>query len=233
MVLILEVNPHEVDIQRDILDVQELVRGGITVKPHIQRFVDDLEAHLGVTLSAGTYNGHSPPEGPTQAVDIFNTDNAAGYALQDRICDFARKNAKRYGVRYCIRRRQIWNIERDAEGFRNQAVQGNRTADHYDHTHLTFYATAPGPFGPTPSPTPTPTPTPTMKELRNMDFTYIYNGEDWCFLASVRYFGKLPFGATLDGLKHHGLLKNLGGANAEFHRGVVALADAAGFRGIG
>jgi hypothetical protein len=122
------------------------VRGGITVKPHVQRFADDLEKAIPEANNFGTYNGHSPPEGPTQALDIFNGDNAAGHAVQDRICDFARRNAKRYGVRYVIRRRQIWNIERDGEGWRNQSATGNRTADHFDHVHVTFYATAPGPF---------------------------------------------------------------------------------------
>lgn len=118
------------------------VRGGITVKPHVQRFVDDLDKYLGGGLSFGTYPGHSPPEGPTQAVDVFNTDNDTGYRQQDKVAEFARKNQKKYGVRYVIRRHQIWNIERDSEGWRYQSVTGNRTADHYDHTHVTFYATA-------------------------------------------------------------------------------------------
>lgn len=122
------------------------VRGGITVKPHVQRFADDLERAIPEANNFGTYNGHSPPEGPTQALDIFNSDNSAGYALQDRVAEFARKNAKRYGVRYVIRRHQIWNIERDDEGWRNQGVTGNRTADHYDHTHVTFYASVLAPF---------------------------------------------------------------------------------------
>lgn len=118
-----------------------LVRGGITVKPHVQAFADACQAATGAT-SYGTYHGHSPPEGPTQALDIFNPDNAAGYALQDRIVEFARANHQRFGVRYIIRRCQIWNIERAGEGWRNQAATGNRTADHYDHVHITFYATA-------------------------------------------------------------------------------------------
>ena len=131
-----------------------LVRGGITVKAHVQAFANACQAATGAD-SYGTYNGHSPPEGPTQALDIFNPDNAGGYALQDRIVNFAMANQKRFGIRYIIRRRQIWNVERAGEGWRNQSVTGNRTADHYDHVHITFYATA---AAVEPEPTPVPVP---------------------------------------------------------------------------
>lgn len=125
-----------------------VIRGGITVKPHVQKGCDLLEHHLGQVLSFGTYKGHSPPEGATQAVDIFNPDTAAGHALQDRICDFLIKNAKALGVRYIIRREYIWNIERAAEGWRWQGSNNNRRLDHYDHVHVTFYATASGLYVP-------------------------------------------------------------------------------------
>jgi len=201
-----------------------LVRGGITVKPHVQRAADLLVERFGAGLSPGTYPGHSEPEGPTQALDLFTPDNPNGWALQDAICDFLRENAVALGVRYVIRREYIWNIERDAEGWRWQGRKNNRRLDHYDHVHVTFYARA---AGSVPINNPSPEPTPTMKELATMDFTYSFGGEDYLFLASLNYFGKLPFGATLDGLKHHKLIYNVGGANAEFHRGIVALASAA------
>lgn len=118
----------------------------IIVKPHVQALANALGEEFGLD-SFGTYLGHSPPEGPTQAFDIFTPDNAQGYALQDRICAWLMANQKRFGIRYCIRRHQIWNIERATEGWREQGVTGNRTADHMDHVHDTDYATAPGPFG--------------------------------------------------------------------------------------
>ena len=118
----------------------------IFVKPHVQALANALEAEFGVT-NFGTYLGHSPPEGPTQALDIFTPDNPSGWDLQDRILNWIRKNQKRFGTRYHIRRAQIWNIERDAEGLRNMNRTGNRTADHFDHGHNTQYAWAPGPFG--------------------------------------------------------------------------------------
>ncbi len=123
----------------------------IFVKPHVQALANALETEFGLT-NFGTYLGHSPPEGPTQALDIFTPDNASGWALQDRVCTWLRENAKRFGCRYHIRRIQIWNIERAAEGYRNQTRTGNRTSDHMDHIHDTQYAWAPGPFGQVESP---------------------------------------------------------------------------------
>lgn len=118
------------------------VRGGIAVKPHVQRFADVLQETIPEANSFGTYNGHSPPEGPTQALDIFNAQTAAGYELQDRIGKFAIANQRRFGVRYVIKwnpygQDLIWNIERAAEGWRAMA-----TRDHRDHVHVTFYASA-------------------------------------------------------------------------------------------
>jgi hypothetical protein len=226
--IILDINPHEEHLA-SIASFATLavVRGGITVKPHVQAFADALEAAVPEANSFGTYVGHSPPEGPTQSLDVFTADNAAGYAVQDRVCAFIKANQKRFGIRYCIRRHEIWNIERDDEGWRDQGVTGNRTEDHYDHVHVTFYATAPGPFGST-----TDVPTPTIKEIQSMEITYVALEEDWVLSASLKYFGKLPFGDTLDGLKKGGALKDLGDQNPAFHKGIVALAGAVGFTGI-
>ncbi len=135
-----------------MVKIRTPVNQTIVVKPHVQALANALHEEFGID-SFGTYLGHSPPEGPTQALDIFTPDNTQGYALQDRICAWIRANVKRFGGRYHIRRHAIWNVERSAEGYRGQTVTGNRTADHMDHVHDTSYAYAPGPFGPT-EPTP-------------------------------------------------------------------------------
>lgn len=204
-----------------------LVRGGIIVRRHVQYAADILVERFGPSLSPGTYNGHSPPEGPTQALDLFNSEDTTGWALQSRVADFLIAHAKELGVRYVIKWNPngvdfIWNIERAAEGWRAMA-----TRDHRNHVHVTFYASAPNSGDTSPIPS-----IPTMKELEHMDFTYIYNGEDWVFLASLGYFGKLPFGATLDGLKHHKLLYSIGGTDKSFHEGLIALAATVGMQGI-
>lgn len=205
-----------------------IVRGGITVKPHVQAFVNACEAATGAK-DYGTYVGHAegetPPAGPTQAVDIFNPDTDTGHALQNVICAFVLANVKRFGIRYVVRREYIWNIERADEGWRWQGHQGNRTKDHYDHVHVTFYATAPE-VGPIPTPTPTPT-----QEALPMQFTYIYNKEDYVYLGTEGFHGRLPFNTLLAGLKKSKLVHDFGTVDTEFHTGVKSLADQLGFIG--
>lgn len=151
-----------------------LVRGGITVKPHVQRTADEVVREFGPGLAPGTYNGHSPPEGPTQALDLFNAESQAGWALQGRVADYLIKHAKRLGVRYVIKWNPngndwIWNIERAAEGWRAMA-----TRDHRNHVHVTFYAHAvviidepdtPAPIG--------------EDEMAATLFRYVFNGQDY------------------------------------------------------
>ncbi len=198
-----------------------LVRGGITVKSHVQAFADACQLATGAS-NYGTYNGHSPPEGPTQALDIFNQDSSAGYALQDRIVAFAQANVKRFGIRYIIRRRQIWNIERAGEGWRNQSVTGNRTADHYDHVHITFYATGADVQ---------PEPDPPQGELNMLTFRYIYDGMDWVFDGPSKLFFQLDdVRQILEVLDPLGIPK-LGQVSEVTHRRYKDVANAAGFSG--
>lgn len=154
-----------------------LIRGGITVKPHVQRCADAVVAEFGESLSPGTYNGHSPPEGPTQALDLFTEDSWTGYAYQEEISNWLIENQRRFGIRYVIRHNPygldwIWNIERADEGWRAMA-----TNDHRGHVHVTFYASA--------EVEPAPTPVPTTGD-ESMKVRYIWGPSpleqtDWVF----------------------------------------------------
>lgn len=220
MAIIYEIDTHEGDlsaaIERAVANHERgVVAGGITVKPHVQRFTDILEAHIGYSLAFGTYPDHSPPEGPTQALDIFNADNEAGWIQQDHICEYIRANARRLGIRYCIRREYIWNIERDGEGWRWQRHQGNRTADHYDHTHVTFYASAPD----APEPEPVPKPIPARKKETDL---FIYDGPKgiggvW-FTDMYSKWG-VPNEDSLI-VYQRGLVEHLGTVSRAFHFGL-------------
>lgn len=140
------------------------------MKPHVQRFADAMEEYFGGAMNWGTYAGHSPPEGPTQALDHFNPNSAAGHAQQDKAAEWAIRNARKYGLRYIIKRYEIWNIERAGEGWRQRSRTGNATADHLDHNHYTFYASAPD------------IPAPKKEEDDDMAsnwFRYVFNGQDW------------------------------------------------------
>lgn len=209
----------------------------ITVKPHVQHIADELEA-LGLADSFGTYIGHADDveEGEKVSIDIFNPVSPAGYAQQDRIREHLQRDAVRLGVLYVIVRPTvgIWNINRDAEGWRRRPVTGDPSTDHLNHTHLTCKPTAPGPFH-TGTITPPAPPALTLEDLP-MDFTYILDrpgtdDEDFVFSASLGFFGRLPYGATLEGLKGGKVLTDLGRKPREFHAGIVALADQCRMRG--
>lgn len=198
------------------------VRGGIAVKPHVDVFADDCEAATGAS-DYGTYHGHSPPEGPTQALDIFTSDDANGHALQDRICNFAIGNATRYGVRYIIRREHIWNIERVAEGWRRQTHYGNRRLDHYDHVHITFYATGQA--------VPEPIPTPEPEGFAMLTFRYIFDGLDWVFDGPSKLFFHLDDTRQITEVLDPLGVKALGQVSGATHQRYSELAAAAGFSG--
>lgn len=208
-----------------------VVRGDIAVKPHVQACVNAMERALGIT-NFGTYPGHSPPEGPAQAVDIFTPDSAAGWALQDRICAWVIANAEKYGIRYVIRREHIWNIERAAEGWRRQTRYNNRTADHYDHVHITFYAKVDVIIDiPTDPDTPPVIVTPEgVFEMETI--TYMWAGEDWIFCRLSKVHGRLPFPDVLEAMKSGESIKNYGPQSSNFHAGLTAWANAAGFAEI-
>lgn len=211
-----------------------LIRGGYTVKPHVQAFFNALEDELGIKLSIGTYAGHSPPEGPTQAADVFNTDDTAGYEQQDRICAFIRRNAKKFGVRYCIRRHFIWNIERDDEGWRDQGVTGNRTVDHYDHVHVTFYASGGvGWNSPIVVVPPVIAPVPTLKERDNMLFgvtTGEQKGQVWWWNDKGRIFTYVGNGSAQRALEKSGV-PYAGDYDGEMWEWFRSLANNASFTG--
>jgi hypothetical protein len=66
----------------------------------------------------GTYPGHLPSE--DRAVDIMipTWDTAGGRALGDQIAGWLKAHQAELGIQYVIWNAQIWNIERDREGWR-------------------------------------------------------------------------------------------------------------------
>lgn len=129
-----------------------LVRGG-TVLPHVQRFADAVSKATGAD-SFGTYAGHDPSI--ERALDIFVPTTSRD--LGDAIAAFAIANLDRFGVWYLIYRQRIYN-PKIATYWRAMEDRGSPTANHMDHVHVSFEATA----APVPDPDPV-IPTPTPKE---------------------------------------------------------------------
>jgi hypothetical protein len=65
----------------------------------------------------------------------------------DKLAEFTQANAAHFGVTYIIHNSRIWNISRQAEGWRVY----NGTNPHTDHVHVSFQTRAPGTTGPIPA----------------------------------------------------------------------------------
>ena len=191
-----------------------------TVFLHVQAFADAVSKATGAD-SFGTYLGHDPTL--ERALDIFTPTDSR--KLGDAICDFAIANLKRFGVDYVIYRQRIFNPE-IAPVWRDMADRGDLTNNHFDHVHVSFEATAPGPFDSVPAPTIAGL----LEGETSMEtIFYQFKKEDWFFDRASKTFGRLPFGSLIEGLAAHGLAKKLGPVDESFHTGVRAWVAAAGF----
>jgi hypothetical protein len=140
----------------------------------VQAFVDAVSGATDAD-SFGTYPGHDPTE--DQAVDCFVP--VFTVPLGTAIADFAIANMERYGIWYLIFRQRIYNPEIGSY-WRDMEDRGSPTQNHFDHVHLSFYATAPAdPTPPTPAPTPTPTPVPTAPRKAPDMFLFNHGGGVW------------------------------------------------------
>lgn len=149
MAVIYDINPHEDDVST--YSELAVIRGGITVLPHVQRFADAVEAATGEN-SFGTYNGHDPTA--ERAIDCF----VPVYTVEPgtSIANFAIANMDRFGIWYLIFRQKIYNPE-IGKYWRNMEDRGSPTQNHFDHVHLSFYESAAEPV-PVPAPKPAPIP---------------------------------------------------------------------------
>jgi uncharacterized protein YgiM (DUF1202 family) len=77
-----------------------------------------------------------------RAIDIMipNYESSSGKALGDDIAAWLKKNHSSLGINYLIWQQRIWNIERNSEGWRWMADRGNDSANHYNHIHVTTFA---------------------------------------------------------------------------------------------
>ena len=55
------------------------------------------------------------------------------------VAEFIRSNSSALGVSYAIHARNIWSVQRSAEGWRGMEDRGSVTGNHYDHVHVTTY----------------------------------------------------------------------------------------------
>lgn len=100
--------------------------------------------------SFSTFRSGDPQDhGSGRAVDLMipNWGEVDGMKLGYEIANWFKDNAAQYGITYIIWRRHIWNIQRDAEGWRDCATQTcysgpDPTAAHVDHVHISVVGNA-------------------------------------------------------------------------------------------
>lgn len=68
------------------------------------------------------------------AVDIM-VSGSRGW----EVAEFVRANFEELGVSYVIHARNIWSVQRAAEGWRGMEDRGSTTANHFDHVHVTTF----------------------------------------------------------------------------------------------
>ena len=82
----------------------------------------------------GTLRGGGGDHSIGKAVDIM-VSGALGW----QVAEFVREHYLELGVSYVIYSQNIWSVERGGEGWRGMSDRGSRTANHYDHVHVSVY----------------------------------------------------------------------------------------------
>jgi hypothetical protein len=108
------------------------------IKPWVQAAADELGTRFGITTIYGFGQRDNASDHPLGLALDFMTRTGQPLA------DYARANAARLGVHYIIWNQRIWNVDRDAEGWRPMENRGSPTANHQDHVHISFQASGPG-----------------------------------------------------------------------------------------
>lgn len=88
-------------------------------------------------LRAGANSDHS--SGHALDLMIPHYKSASGRALGFEVARWARAHHRALGIHYVIWDQHIWNIQRDAEGWRKMADRGGDSANHKNHVHISVY----------------------------------------------------------------------------------------------
>lgn len=112
------------------------------VKPHVKTAAYEIGERYGVTTIYGFASRTYVSDHPLGLALDFMTyrDSAKGNA----IAGYCTVNASRLGIKYIIWEQRIWFPGREWRGMEDR---GSRTANHFDHVHVSFNATAPANVG--------------------------------------------------------------------------------------
>lgn len=103
------------------------------VKSHVRLAANEIGSKFGIKTIYGTQGTQDHPKGLALDFMINNVDN--GKAVGNGIAAYAKNDATRLKVQYVIWNGRIWNIDRNAEGWRSYSGTSN---PHTDHVHISF-----------------------------------------------------------------------------------------------
>jgi hypothetical protein len=88
-----------------------------------------------ISAFGGLRPGDSGFHGSGRALDSMISNSTIGW----NIARWVRANASKLGASEVIYYQKIWTVQRSSEGWRPMADRGSRTANHYDHVHVSVY----------------------------------------------------------------------------------------------
>jgi hypothetical protein len=70
-------------------------------------------------------------------IPSYNT--TTGKALGQNVANWAVANHQKLGIHYVIWNQQIWNVDRERDGWRAMSDRGSDSANHTDHVHISVF----------------------------------------------------------------------------------------------
>jgi hypothetical protein len=105
-----------------------LTRDAIRVHRAICARFPQVKSYGGMRADSDSYHSSG------RAVDVMISGDTGW-----EIAKWVRAHRKQLGVSELIFSQQIWTVQRGSEGWRSMSDRGNRTANHYDHVHVSVY----------------------------------------------------------------------------------------------
>jgi hypothetical protein len=109
------------------------IQSGLT--PDAIRVYRAICARYPQVTSFGGRRASNDFHGSGRAVDNMISNSTVGW----EIARWERAHAKELGVSEVIYSQKIWTVQRGSEGWRSMSNRGSRTANHYDHVHVSVY----------------------------------------------------------------------------------------------
>lgn len=113
--------------------------------PATKQLVQEIDSRFGTFPAIGGWraaeDGGEHPRGRAADFMVSSEGRMPSAAMRekgDQVAEWAKKNAKRLGIKYIIWNQRIWNPLRADEGWRRMEDRGSITQNHKDHVHISM-----------------------------------------------------------------------------------------------